>query len=124
MDVEDNAFLTLKTDSGKIAHLHASWTEWKNLFSFEIIGEKGKLQIDGLGGSYGTERLTFHKMKPEMGPPETKIWEWPGNDLSWKKEWMYFIDEIKKGKIDCNPGLNSTREVIEVIENLYRKKNI
>src|SRR5438105_5938265 len=35
MKVEDNAFLTLGTQRGLVVHLHASCTEWKNLFSFE-----------------------------------------------------------------------------------------
>src|SRR5579859_942276 len=61
MPVEDNAFAMLTTAAGQVAWLHASWTEWKNLFSFEVFGERGKLQIDGLGGSYGTERLTFYR---------------------------------------------------------------
>ncbi len=59
MPVEDNAFLHLTTERGQVAWLHASWTEWKIVFSFEIIGATGKLQIDGLGGSYGVERLTY-----------------------------------------------------------------
>ena len=41
----------------RVAWLHVSCSEWKNLFSFEIYGRDGKLAIDGLGGSYGTERL-------------------------------------------------------------------
>jgi K+ transporter len=48
-----------------VAWLQASCTEWKNTFSFEVFGRDGKLQIDGLGGSYGVERLTFYKMLPE-----------------------------------------------------------
>ncbi len=71
MPVEDNAFLLLTTAAGQVAWLHASCTEWKNLFSFEIFGRDGKLQVDGLGGSYGVERLTLYRMLPEMGPPET-----------------------------------------------------
>ena len=35
---------------------------------FEIFGRDGKLQIDGLGGSYGVERLTFYQMLPRDGP--------------------------------------------------------
>src|ERR1019366_3344733 len=57
MAVDDNAFMTLGTASGQIAQLHASCTEWKNLFSFEIYARSAKLHIEGLGGSYGTERL-------------------------------------------------------------------
>ena len=43
MSVEDNAFLILKTYSNKIAFLHASWTEWKNMFSFEIFWYSWKI---------------------------------------------------------------------------------
>src|SRR5262245_43292856 len=91
MPVEDNGFLSLKTAQGQIAWLHASCTEWKNLFCFEIFGRDGKLQIDGLGGSYGVERLSYYRMRPEMGPPETTIWEYPGEDLSWQAEFADFI---------------------------------
>src|SRR5262245_21335146 len=76
MPVEDNGFLLLRTAQGQTAWLHASCTEWKNLFCFEVFGRDGKLQIDGLGGSYGTERLSFYRMRPEMGPPDTTIWEY------------------------------------------------
>jgi len=90
MPVDDNAFMTLTTASGQVAHLHASCTEWKNLFSFEIYARHAKLQIDGLGGSYGVERLSHYAMRPEMGPPDTTIYEYPGPDLSWSLEWADF----------------------------------
>jgi hypothetical protein len=48
MPVDDNAFLLLKTDDQKAAFLHVSCTEWKNLFSFELYGRNGKLEINGL----------------------------------------------------------------------------
>src|SRR5690606_10539977 len=94
MPVDDNGFLLLKTLNNQVAHLHASCTEWKNLFSFEIYGRKGKLDINGLGGSYGVERLTFYKMLPEMGPPETYAWEFPMADDSWQCEFDEFIEDI------------------------------
>ena len=69
MKVDDNAFLSLRTAGGQTAWLHVSCTEWKNMFSFEIYGRDGKISIDGLGGSYGTERLTYYRMRfPRMGP--------------------------------------------------------
>ena len=86
IDVEDNAYLALRSESGALAWLHASWTEWKNLFSFEVAMRTAKLEISGLGGSYGIERLTSHEMLPEMGPPTTTSWEWPGADRSWSDE--------------------------------------
>ena len=93
--VEDNCFLALETDRGQAAWLHASWSEWKNLFSYEIYGRDGKLTIDGMGGSYGVERLTFHRMLPQMGPPETTSWEYPGPDLSWVGEFKEFSAAIE-----------------------------
>ena len=77
MPVDDNAFLRLTTPGGQVAFLHVSCTEWKNLFSFEIYGRDGKLHIEGLGGSYGVERLAHYQMLPEMGPPDTTIHEYP-----------------------------------------------
>ena len=62
MPVEDNGFLLLRTAEGQVAWLHATWTEWKNTFSFEIFGRDGKLHIEGLGGSYGVERLSYYQM--------------------------------------------------------------
>jgi predicted dehydrogenase len=91
MAVEDNGFLMLRTAAGQVAWLHASCSEWKNLFCFEVFGRDGKLQIDGLGGSYGVERLTHYRMRPELGPPDTTIWEYPGEDRSWHAEWQHVL---------------------------------
>ena len=68
--VEDNAFMLLMTRTQKIAFLHASWTEWKNRFSFEIIGPKGFLAVDGLGGNYGPERLRVGLRRVAGGVPQ------------------------------------------------------
>jgi len=84
--VEDNAYVALRGVNGGFAWLHASWTEWKNLFSFEVALERAKLEVRGLGGSYGTEQLILHEMQPEMGPPPMTTWEWPGPDCSWSDE--------------------------------------
>jgi predicted dehydrogenase len=90
MDVEDNCFLALRGRAGEMAWLHATWTEWKNTFSFEITGRDGKLVVEGLGGSYGNERLTYYKMLPQMGPPETTAWDYPSSDTSWTSEFSDF----------------------------------
>jgi predicted dehydrogenase len=99
--VDDNSFLALRGAAGQMAWLHASWTEWKNMFSFEIAGRDGKLMIEGLGGSYGVERLTWYRMHPGMGPPETTIWEFPAPDLSWRAEFSDFADAVAHGRRPC-----------------------
>ena len=120
MAVEDNAFALLKTAAAQVAWLHASWTEWKNLFSFEIFGRYGKLQIDGLGGSYGTERLTYYHMLPQMGPPEMICWDYPDEDRSWQAELDHFASCIAGGIRPCG-SLEDAAAVLEIIERLYAK---
>jgi predicted dehydrogenase len=118
-EVEDNCFLTLSTGSGRVAWLHATWTEWNNLFSFEIYGRVGKLTIDGLGGSYGTESLTYYKMLPQMGPPETTRWDWPSPDESWDlevKEFAAAITERRRPIGDIEDAVST----MSVIDRIYR----
>ena len=117
--VEDNGFAMLKTSVGQVAWLHASCTEWKNLFSLEIYGRTGKLHIEGLGGSYGVERLSFYKMLPQLGPPTTTIWEYPAEDQSWKLEFEHFVQCIREKKQPCG-SLDDALQALRVVERLYR----
>jgi predicted dehydrogenase len=118
MPVEDNAFLLLETAIGQVAFLHASWTEWKNTFSFEICGRHGKLEISGLGGSYGTERLAYYRMLPQMGPPETSAWEYPMADDSWETEFAEFVEDIRAGR-QPEPGLLDAQAALRIVERVY-----
>jgi predicted dehydrogenase len=122
MNVEDNAFLMLRTAGGQAAFLHASWTEWKNVFSFEIAGRNGKLEITGLGGSYGVERLAWYRMSEKMGPPETAIWEYPMADDSWEAEFAAFVGGIRAGR-PAPPGLDDARAALGVVERVYRGRH-
>jgi len=120
MPVDDNAFLNLRTAGGQTAWLHVSCTEWKNLFSFEIYGRNTKLHIEGLGGSYGVEKLYHHQMKPEMGPPDTKLYEFPSPDESWRTEMMEFEKDIQL-KRHPDAGLAQARTALQIVEQIYRK---
>src|SRR5665213_328250 len=116
--VEDNGFAMLRTKAGQVAWLHASCTEWKNTFSMEIYGRVGKIHIEGLGGSYGVEPLTLHKMLPEMGPPQTTIWEYPGEDQSWQAEFDHFAQCIKTGATPSG-SLQDAVAALDVVGKLY-----
>ena len=120
MKVDDNAFLSLRTAAGQTAWLHVSCTEWKNLFSLELYGRDAKLAIDGLGGSYGVERLAFYKMLPQMGPPETIIFEYPGGDDSWRLETEAFVDDVRLQRVP-SPGLREGRATLEIVERIYQR---
>ena len=120
MAVDDNSFYLLRTAKNQTAFLHASCTEWKNTFSFEIYGKSGKLEISGLGGSYGVERLAYYRMLPEMGPPETTIFEYPMADDSWEREWREFAGDISTCR-QPRPGIEDAQAALRIVEQIYRK---
>jgi predicted dehydrogenase len=118
MPVDDNAFMVLKTTTKQVAFLHVSCTEWKNTFSWELYGRDGKLQVDGLGGSYGVERLSLYKNLPEMGPPETTIWEYPMADNSREAEMAEFMEDIRAARAP-SAGLPDAIAALAVVAKIY-----
>lgn len=119
MPVDDNAFLLLRTATEQAAHIHVSCTEWKNTFSLEIYGKKGKIDLNGLGGSYGLEKISFYKMLPEMGPPETQTWEYPMVDDSWQQEWDRFMVDIREQR-EPEASVKDAQQALTIVEHIYR----
>lgn len=121
--VEDNAALILGERGSRTdpwAMLHVSWTEWKNLFSLEIYCRTAKLQVDGLGRSYGPQRLSIFRMSPELGPPEVEEISYPDEDRSWVQEWASFTAAIDADDDSLlNGGLSDARYAWEQIEAAY-----
>lgn len=124
MAVEDNAWLLGLLPERRTlgvrprASLHASWTEWKNLFSFEVFFTTAKVEVRGLGGSYGPEILAIHHMKDGPGPPTVTSIEFPPGDASWAHEWMDF-----KKRSQGNSGLGASGEdgmaTLTIIQEVY-----
>ena len=116
--LEDNGFALLRTAAGQIATIHTSWTQWKNLFRLEIFGRDGYLVIQGLGGSYGMERLTLGIRRPESGPPVEETWDFPGPDISWAAEWQEFTAAIREGRQPLGNG-HDGHQAARVIDAIY-----
>jgi len=76
--------------------------------------------VEGLGGSYGVERLAYYRMLPQMGPPETTIWEYPMGDSSWQVEFEEFLEDIR---LDRPPaaGLADARAALAIVEKIYEE---
>lgn len=109
MDVEDNAFAIFTTKSGQVALMHTSWTQWKNKFLFEVFGEKGYLVVEGLGGSYGAEKLLIGLRKKNEtgyigGPPGADVVEFAGPDISWQEECQEFLSAIEEDRQPLGSG--------------------
>ena len=122
-DLEDNGFGMFFFESGAVAQFHTSWTQWKNLFSFEVFGTKGSVIVEGLGKSYGVETLTIHKRKLSGGVPDTEVFQYNGEDTSWKFEWEDFIRAIRYG----SPMLGTDADgviAMRMIDSIYRSAQL
>ncbi len=117
--LEDSAFLILKGPTA-VANLVTTCLEWKNVFSFEIMLKTAKIQIDGLGRSYGTEKLTLYTMSPEMGPPKVDEFEFPGDDNSWEAENKIFLKKIREGDTG-DEELKKAKYALSIINQAYEK---
>lgn len=118
MNVDDNAFAIFETKSGKVAQIQTSWTQWKNLFRFELFGTKGNIEITGLGKSYGPEILRVFKRYKLGKPPQVYEKQYKGSDNSWEYEWKDFIKAIELKKLSMSNHKESL-EVMKTISKLY-----
>jgi predicted dehydrogenase len=116
--VEDNAFAMLRSTEGVIAQLHASWTQWKNTFSFEITCEQGALIVTGLGRSYGPERLIKQTRSSTGGAPCETQFDFSGEDNSLSREWSDFLDAIESGREPMSSGADAVR-TLQIVDALY-----
>ncbi|TRZ83054.1 gfo/Idh/MocA family oxidoreductase [bacterium] len=125
INVEDNAFVIMK-NARITVQFQTSWTNWKNIFSLEIYGTDGFLQIEGLGGSYGKEKLIFGKRKKEFGVPIIKEYLFE-QDISWQEEWKNFRNAIlnkEEMNGDGTDGLIANQIVEAIYKSSKTKKNI
>jgi predicted dehydrogenase len=120
-NVEDNAFALLRTGRGQVASVHVSWTQWKNLFSFEVFGRDGYLRAEGLGGSYGTARLVQGRRPAGGGSPEERRRDFPGPDSSWAREWDEFVRAIEEGREPLGSGRDAC-EAVRIVHAIYESE--
>ena len=117
--LEDNGFALLEATSGAVAVLHTSWTQWRNLFRFEVFGDRGAVTVEGLGGSYGPESLTIHTRRlPEGGRPDEQVVTYGDEDVSWSAEWRAFRRAVESGEAEMGTpadGVGAAR----VIDAMY-----
>ncbi len=116
--MEDNAFALLRTAGGQVASLHASWSQWKNLFSFEVFGRDGYIRVEGLGASYGVERAVLGK-REFAAPFREEVIEFRGQDSSWREEWEELTAAIREEREPLGSGRDALKAQ-ELAHALYR----
>jgi predicted dehydrogenase len=123
MSVEDNAFVALKSPHS-FAWIHASWTEWKNKFSFEVFFKNIKYDISGLGGSYGKEVLTQYTMSEKMGIPKIDTYQFSDTDNSWHIETNLFLENIEPNEYPSSCNIDELLSIWDIINNAYHHLNL
>ena len=123
-DVEDNAYVLMKSKKGVVAQLHSSATQWRHLFNLEITMEKGSLVLGGLltgSKSYGDETLTIITADPEndKGAPRESISKY-NEDVSWDNEIKYFAESLEKNSPIERGSINDAIETMKLIEKIYK----
>lgn len=116
--LEDNGHALLQATSGAVAYVHASLTQWRNRFYFELVGTEGYTIVEGLGGSYGTETLTVGR-RDLTGPFSAEITEFRGADPSWRREWDEFVGAVLEGRSLLGTGEDGL-EAMRLVEAIYR----
>ncbi|MDD5482525.1 MAG: Gfo/Idh/MocA family oxidoreductase [Kiritimatiellae bacterium] len=118
--LDEDGMAVFRTSSAATASLHSSLTQWKNLFSFEVFGRDGYAAVDGLGASYGTERLVIGQRDFEA-PFSENITEYRGGDVSWKEEWKEFIAAISEGREPLGNGEDG-RKALQIALAVYESE--
>ena len=124
MPLEDDGMALFRSKNGATALVHTSLAQWKNLFSFEVFGEKGYALVEGLGGSYGEEKLIRGKHDANA-PFRDEITYFRGADKSWQEEWDVFIKAIKEKKQpigNAQDGLEAMRAADAVYQSEKEKR--
>jgi len=126
-EVEDNAFVLLKSPNGIPAFLHSSATLWKHTFRLEIGCRDGYLIASGLlskTGSYGREQLVIGRRQFEdeafaLGNPREEIIQFD-RDESWEKEVNEFLQAVTEGRPPRYGTLEAAANVMAIIRDVYR----
>lgn len=129
MDVEDNAFVILKnSQTGTVASLHSTMTQWRHLFSLEVFMEKGYMVLNGLitsSMSYGKEILTIAKNRsaaPAASWQDEVRMEYMTNN-SWRYEMRQFFDAINEDTpVKIGNSADALR-LMTVIDKIYAQKS-
>ena len=95
-------------------------TEWRPIFSLEIIGEKGYILVDGLGRKYGGKELFTLGVKDKDGNLKEKVVECdPEPENALRALFSEFITSIETGRMS-GPAGEDARRVLRIVGRTYK----
>ena len=122
-DVEDNAFAIMKTDSGVVAMIHSTATQWKHKFQIDITLTRGSITLSGIltgTKSYGQETMTVIKSSPDdLGVPNEIVSTYI-NDNSWEREIKDFAEAILENKDVLTGNSKDALATMDLVYKIYR----
>jgi predicted dehydrogenase len=123
-DVEDNAYVLMKSSDGVVAQLHSSATQWRHVFNLEITFEKGSLVLGGLltgSKSYGDETLKVitSDLSKDQGAPRESTSKY-NEDVSWDNEIKYFAKSLQDDLNIQRGSIEDAIETMSLIETIYK----
>ena len=123
-DVEDNAYVLMKSPKGLVSQLHSSATQWRHVFNLEITLERGSLILGGLltgSKSYGDETLTIITSDPvkDNGMPKESTSKY-NKDVSWDNEIKYFANSLASNTSIERGSIKDALETMKLIEVIYK----
>ena len=123
-DVEDNAYVMMKSDNGIVAQLMSSATQWQHTFNLNVTLERGSLILGGLrtsSKSYGEETLTIISSDPAELNTEPQVEERSyDEDISWDEEIKCFANVLLNSDKIENGSIDEALKIMELIEKIYK----
>jgi predicted dehydrogenase len=121
-DVEDNAYALMRSDSGVVAMLHSTATQWRHRFNLEITLERGGLILSGIlsgSKSYGAETLTIvWPGEDDQGDPREQTTRY-NKDPSWADEIAEFAQAVIEDKPIVNGSSDEALKTMALVHRIY-----
>lgn len=121
-DVEDNAYVLMRSKRGIVAMLHSSATLWRHRFRLEITLTKGAILLSGILSStksYGAETITtILAGKDNDGNPAEKTIRYD-EDISWRNEIFDFAEAILQNHRVAHGSSSEALKTLQLVERIY-----
>ena len=123
-DVEDNVYAIMRNNTGRVAIIHSSATQWQHNFRLEITFETGYLELSGIlssSKSYGQEKLSIidKQDKSVVGSLSSNTIQYL-EDTSWNDEIIEFVDIIINDKPVTQGNSNDALMIMKLINRIYK----
>ena len=120
--LEESGMAIFKFKNQATALMHTSLTQWENRFSLEIYGKNKYIEMSGLAGSYGPQKIKYGVRK-KTGPFEYKYYDFRSQDKSWVNEWLHFKNVIR-GKEKLIGGAEDAYKAMHIAEKAYLSEKL